>query len=94
MGERTVQIMPPMGCQSANIGTSAKQENNKYVLRSAARGKMRVHQALNAGRAMALCWTEKIASSARFASTAVAGGAARTESMDCGIQRLPRKQNA
>ncbi|MNN50906.1 hypothetical protein D3C81_1655160 [compost metagenome] len=44
------------------------------MLRSAAGGIQRVHQALKAGRAIRLCWTEKIPSSSTSIPRAVQNG--------------------
>ena len=58
------------------------------MLRSAASGTMRVHQRLNAGRAITLCWTANRPSSPRSMSRAVRNGTSRAESIDFGTHEV------
>ena len=51
----TFHTTPPIGSQNANNAIRARLESSVYVLRSASLGMMRVHQRLNAGRAITLC---------------------------------------
>jgi hypothetical protein len=55
---------------------------------------MPVHQRLNAGRAITLCWMANRPSSPRSISRAVVNGTSRTESIDFGTHRLPTKPMA
>jgi len=65
------QIVPPSGCQNANNAINARLDNRTYVLRSAGTGTIRVQARLNHGRAITLCCTAKMPSSAVF--TAIVG---------------------
>ena len=66
------------------------------MLRSIEVGTIRVHQRLNAGRAITLCWTANTSSRATSTTSETASGspaapAARPRSIDFGTTRFPTK---
>src|SRR5580704_19428433 len=68
----TVQTVPAIGCHCQQSSASARLAKSTYVLRSTDLDTVRVHQRLNAGRAMTLCCTAKSPRRAPFTSNAVA----------------------
>jgi hypothetical protein len=81
----------PIGRHCQKSSNRARLDSSVYVLRSMTVGTMRVHQRLNAGRAITLCCSANNASSARLTASASPRPLLGTESIDRGTTRLPRK---
>src|SRR5690606_11835930 len=93
-GDVTFHTTPPNGCQNQNSNSRHKLANKTYVLLSMGSGTMRVHQRLNAGRAMMLCCNANSVSSVASTSNAYFSGISGTLSMCFGTTRALTKPTA
>jgi hypothetical protein len=82
-----------MGCHFQNISNTAAQLNNRYVLRSTELGTIRVHPALNPGRAITVCCNPNTPISKILIAMARRNGVCVPESIDFERQKFPMKQN-
>jgi len=93
-GLSTVQTSMPIGrhCQKSRI--SARLAKRTKVERSIVHGTICVHHSLNQRRAMTLCWTAKMVSSAASTASASARDGCAAPSRRVGTPKPPTKAMA